>query len=130
LSPRRNPNANIAILALHQQDFVARLHARGIAVRSVGVDALLFSVCLRIVVVGRRREHGVGVARLLGRADDALERIPRRFLSAGAAIGRRLAVDRVDIPDFPYRAGLGAAGVNLGRAGAAAGRDGKAKNGG
>ena len=62
--------------------------------------------------------------------EDALQRVPGRSLRAIAAVGRRLAVDRIDIPDFPGRAGLSATRVNLSRPGAAAERGGKAKKAG
>jgi hypothetical protein len=51
-------------------------------------------------------------------------------LGAVAAVGRRLAVDRIDPPDFPGRAGLSATRVNLSRPGAAAKRGGQAKKAG
>jgi hypothetical protein len=46
-------------------------------------------------------------------------------LRAESAVGRRLAVDLIDPPDFARRAGLSATRVNLSRLGAGAERDGK-----
>jgi hypothetical protein len=80
--------------------------------------------------VGNARQQRPCVAWGELEREDAHQRVPRGSLGAKPASRWRLAVDRIEIPDFPRRAGLSATRKNLSRVGAAAERGGQAKKAG
>src|SRR4029077_6960105 len=107
-------DGDVAVIAAHQLDRVARLDGRvSELVRNIN------ALALNDVIVGDARQQRASVAEGNRMHEDAGQGVPRRGLGAVAAGGWGLAVDRIDIPDFPGRAGLSATRVNLIRSGAA-----------
>src|SRR5262249_38087789 len=124
-----DPNDDVAIVAAHELDRVARLDGR-VAGLIGGDDALAVDVS---EIRDARQERACVARSLRGSAqpplaaDDRIEAAPGMRPGAVTPVGRRLAIDRIDPPDFACRAGLSTARIDLSRPDAAAERGGKTK---